>query len=234
MEFSRPEYWSGLPFSSPWDLPNPGIELTSLASPALAGGFFIRSTTWVVLWLSVHTANWFDEEIESVCVCVWESVCTGERQLRIVPSGANRIDCQITFHPFGSHCVSCIWLPHFLCRELHLIWCSLLWEYGGTERTLALDSETWAQIPLPNHLVVLFWENYLTSLSLCFIICKMGTLLTSEGCYENEKTVYMRQCLGHCRYLTNLRIAIGTMRNRNRSTGYYFCSFTLYLSKKIT
>ena len=27
MEFSRQEYWSGLPFLSPWDLPNPGIEL---------------------------------------------------------------------------------------------------------------------------------------------------------------------------------------------------------------
>ena len=26
MEFSRQEYWSGLPFSSPGDLPNPGIE----------------------------------------------------------------------------------------------------------------------------------------------------------------------------------------------------------------
>ena len=26
IEFSRPEYWSGLPFSSPGDLPNPGIE----------------------------------------------------------------------------------------------------------------------------------------------------------------------------------------------------------------
>ena len=26
MEFSRLEYWSGLPFSSPRDLPNPGIE----------------------------------------------------------------------------------------------------------------------------------------------------------------------------------------------------------------
>ena len=26
MEFSRPEYWSGQPFSSPGDLPNPGIE----------------------------------------------------------------------------------------------------------------------------------------------------------------------------------------------------------------
>ena len=29
MEFSRPEYWSGKPFPSPGDLPNPGIEPTS-------------------------------------------------------------------------------------------------------------------------------------------------------------------------------------------------------------
>ena len=29
MEFSRPEYWSGYPFSSPGDLPNPGIERRS-------------------------------------------------------------------------------------------------------------------------------------------------------------------------------------------------------------
>ena len=32
MGFSRQEYWSGLPFPSPWDLPNPGIEP---GSPAL-------------------------------------------------------------------------------------------------------------------------------------------------------------------------------------------------------
>ena len=31
MEFSRQEYWSGLPFSSPGDLPNPGIKAGSLA-----------------------------------------------------------------------------------------------------------------------------------------------------------------------------------------------------------
>ena len=34
--FSRQEYWSGLPFPSPGDPPDPGIEP---ASPALAGGF---------------------------------------------------------------------------------------------------------------------------------------------------------------------------------------------------
>ena len=35
MEFSRQEYWNGLPFPSPGDLPDPGIEPLSLESPAL-------------------------------------------------------------------------------------------------------------------------------------------------------------------------------------------------------
>ena len=46
MEFSRQQYWSGLPFPPPEDLPNPGIEPVSLASPALADKFFTTSTTW--------------------------------------------------------------------------------------------------------------------------------------------------------------------------------------------
>ena len=33
MEFSRQEYWSGFPFSSPGDLPDPGIERRSPAAP---------------------------------------------------------------------------------------------------------------------------------------------------------------------------------------------------------
>ena len=41
--FSRQEYWSGLPFPSPGDLPDPGIEP---ASPALAGGFFTTEPPW--------------------------------------------------------------------------------------------------------------------------------------------------------------------------------------------
>ena len=40
MEFSRQEYWSGLPFPTPEDLPYPGIEPASPVSPALAGGCF--------------------------------------------------------------------------------------------------------------------------------------------------------------------------------------------------
>ena len=40
MEFSRREYWSGLSFPPPGDLPNPGTEHTTLASSALAGRIF--------------------------------------------------------------------------------------------------------------------------------------------------------------------------------------------------
>ena len=40
LELSRQEYWSGLPFPTPGNLPNPGIEPMSLGSPALAGGLF--------------------------------------------------------------------------------------------------------------------------------------------------------------------------------------------------
>ena len=46
MEFSRQEYWSGLPCPSPGDLPNAGIEPESLTLPPLAGRFFTTSTTW--------------------------------------------------------------------------------------------------------------------------------------------------------------------------------------------
>ena len=40
MEFSRQEYWSGLPFPTPGNFSNPVIEPTSLVSPELAGVFF--------------------------------------------------------------------------------------------------------------------------------------------------------------------------------------------------
>ena len=45
MGFSRQEYWSGLSCPPPGDLPNSGIEPTSLKSYALAGSFFTTSAT---------------------------------------------------------------------------------------------------------------------------------------------------------------------------------------------
>ena len=49
MGCSRQEFWSGLPSPLPGHLPDPGLESTSLTSPALAGDFFTTSATWEAL-----------------------------------------------------------------------------------------------------------------------------------------------------------------------------------------
>ena len=71
MGFSRQEYWSGLPFPPPGDLPNPGMEPASLESPTLAGRFFATSATW--------------EALSSVCFNTSGCPrCTGHRGCRSV------------------------------------------------------------------------------------------------------------------------------------------------------
>ena len=47
VEFSRQEYWSGLPLPLPGDLPNLGIKPSSLVSPTLLGRWILYYyTTW--------------------------------------------------------------------------------------------------------------------------------------------------------------------------------------------
>ena len=58
MGFSRQEYWSGLLFPPPRDLPDPGIEPKSLTSSALAGGFFTTSVTWKPIVSITSTQLW--------------------------------------------------------------------------------------------------------------------------------------------------------------------------------
>ena len=50
MEFSRQEYWIGLPFSSPGYLAGTGIEPASPASPALASRFFTTAPPGKPTW----------------------------------------------------------------------------------------------------------------------------------------------------------------------------------------
>ena len=45
MRFSRQEHWSGLPFPSPRDLPETGVEPVSLTTPALQAGFLLLAPT---------------------------------------------------------------------------------------------------------------------------------------------------------------------------------------------
>ena len=74
MGFPRQKYWSGLPFPSPGDLPNPGIKL---ASPSLTGGFFFFNhwTTWgaqgtvVVIYMLIEEN--FCLQLPLGLLCTW-------------------------------------------------------------------------------------------------------------------------------------------------------------------
>ena len=66
MGFSRQEYWSGLLCIPPGDLPNPRMEPMSLASPALAGGFF---TTWAIR--EAHIYVYFPIKIKYLYICIF-------------------------------------------------------------------------------------------------------------------------------------------------------------------
>ena len=60
MEFSRQEYWSGLPCPPLGDIPNPGVEPASLKPLALAGGFFAASTTLEAPMIGQNIRQIFD------------------------------------------------------------------------------------------------------------------------------------------------------------------------------
>ena len=71
--FSRQEYWSGLPCPPPGDLPDPGIKPMSLLSLALAGRFFITSTTEETLqgsFLERHKCRFFLKKRTSTTMSV--------------------------------------------------------------------------------------------------------------------------------------------------------------------
>ena len=84
MEFSRQEYWSGLPCSPPGDLLDPGIEPTSLNFPALAGGFChlgitqvdsTTSTSWTTQALSVQFSSVQSLSRVRLFVTPWIAAC---------------------------------------------------------------------------------------------------------------------------------------------------------------
>ena len=71
MEFFREEYWSGLPFLTPGDFPDPEIEPASLASLALAGRFFTtappgKSYKHIISIIYIH--------IHVLLLLLWEKV----------------------------------------------------------------------------------------------------------------------------------------------------------------
>ena len=77
MGFSRQEYWSGSPFPSPGDFPNPGIEP---GSPALQAETLSSEPPGNEL-----TLNNLDEGPSPISVCKWEKSTDDSNPLRSVP-----------------------------------------------------------------------------------------------------------------------------------------------------
>ena len=78
MGFSRQEYWSQLPCPPPGDLPDPGVEPTSLMSPVLAGGYFTTSATWealnsLILPLKKKNPEFLCNVIQSMPFLCWKA-----------------------------------------------------------------------------------------------------------------------------------------------------------------
>ena len=75
----RQEYWSGLLFPSPGDLPEPGVEP---GSPALAGGFFTTAPMYETWETQVQSLGWDDllEEEMSIhsSILAWRILWTEE------------------------------------------------------------------------------------------------------------------------------------------------------------
>ena len=75
MGFSSQEYQSGLPFPSPGDLPDPGIETMSLRSPALGDRFFTtgppRKIQYVV-YLKNNVSIVFLRNVRNVTAYLWD------------------------------------------------------------------------------------------------------------------------------------------------------------------
>ena len=102
VRFSRQEHWSGLPCPLLGDLPNIGIEPTSPASPALAGGFFIHWATWETQE-GIYVLNIQDSAVRmgkliytyiylcSIYTSIWTMIfCTGP-VFKLVPYIKNRL-----------------------------------------------------------------------------------------------------------------------------------------------
>ena len=97
IRLSRQEYWSGLPFLSPGDHLDTGIEPASFTSPALAGKFFTTSATWETPLVYYNTIvntichiYMYQKQIVCLCVyfictagCVWSLGCRSGYRLQV-------------------------------------------------------------------------------------------------------------------------------------------------------
>ena len=85
-EFSRQEYWSGLPYPSPGDFADPRIKPVCLASSALAGGLFTNWATREALEvLKSSKSNPCLHPMKVTCLLSYLSVHTLRQWIQVLP-----------------------------------------------------------------------------------------------------------------------------------------------------
>ena len=105
MGFPRQEYWSGLPFPSPGDLPNPRIEPSP---PALAGRFFTH-------WSTRETQTDEDTRAQFQTHWVWRGHWLPKQRWRLKPQICLYPPTQPPIHlpMFGEQLLTFQWLSSF-------------------------------------------------------------------------------------------------------------------------
>ena len=106
LEFSRQEYWNGLPLSTPGDLLDPGIEHESLVSPALASEFFT-----LVLPGKPHEYEWQPFNKCRLLFCYYKEVILVLKKLKMkkfikimrigFPDGSDSKECACNARDLG-------------------------------------------------------------------------------------------------------------------------------------
>ena len=121
MGFSRQEYWSGLPFPSPRDLPDPRIEPESPLPPALQADFFQlshqESGNKLLHWGEGHVSEGNKGVFDLIVYCFL--------------AGRNRWMCSPYVHSLNSTFTMCVFLyinvvlehrPLLIILEMPVIW----------------------------------------------------------------------------------------------------------------
>ena len=98
MEFSRQEYWSGVAFAPPGELPGPGIEPRSPDSPALTGGCFFLFC--FVLFLPLPGHDWATKQ-QGLSQWLKETECVQRSSTRSTDVNCFYSSCQrgLVFNP---------------------------------------------------------------------------------------------------------------------------------------
>ena len=147
MGFSRQEYWSGLPFPSPWDLPDPGIEPGSptLEADALTSEppgkpqrkqrnsrkTYASLTTWkpLTLWITTNCGKFLKRwECQTTLPASWE-ICTQVKKQQLEPDME-----QWPFSKLGKEYINAVYChPAYLTSMQSTSWETLGWMYSWNQ-----------------------------------------------------------------------------------------------------